>query len=136
LLRLAEHYGWCPAGTRANEAMIRSFFEESQLEGEALDAAVAREVQDWPGDYTTNDGQIVDRADAEAMACALTRALPDVPVMQTDPTRTEVDLGKGLRFPVPDLRVFSNALAVFSGSGRTYLEEFIDFCRGGEFVIA
>ncbi len=54
-LRLAERYGWQPAGTRN---------EDSEL---------------WAGSYFSRSEQLVMSNDAAALAHALEEALPDVP---------------------------------------------------------
>jgi hypothetical protein len=61
LLRVAERYGWQPAGTVLAE-------DELQF----MPGGV------WSGRYTTNDFQAVTAADAEQLAAALKRALPDI----------------------------------------------------------
>src|SRR5206468_127549 len=62
LLRLAEHYGWRPSGTTLPNS------ELAWMPGGR-----------WNGNYTTNDGQTVTTADANALASALEKAVQDIP---------------------------------------------------------
>jgi hypothetical protein len=55
-LRLAEEYGWNPAGSVPPEGV---------------------QASEWDGGYDSNDGQRVTREDAAAMAAALERVLTD-----------------------------------------------------------
>ena len=77
-LRLAERYGWQPAGTRLEDA------------------------EEWTeGDYFTRGQQLVVAEDAAALASALAEALPDIPrhnAMET--LRTELGM-------LPDVVWFS-----------------------------
>jgi hypothetical protein len=116
VLDLAHDYGgWVPAGTQAPQ-----FDDEPPW-------------HDWSGTYFSNDRQLVTAEDARNLADALERALSDVPREKTWVTKVlrTVD-GREFEGMPDDL----NPLEHFSGpDGRRYLEEFIRFCRAGEFVI-
>jgi hypothetical protein len=63
LLKLAQAYGWKPAGTRL-------------YIGDGKDI---KRVIEWDGNYLDMAGQIVMDEDAASLADALDRALPDIP---------------------------------------------------------
>ena len=79
LLMLASVHGWRGRGTLPNHEMILHQLAGTGLSAEALEAEVERVAAEWPGHYFSNDFQIVDAADAGAMADALERAIPHMP---------------------------------------------------------
>ena len=123
LLRLAQSYGWAPAGTVLDEPDV-----------------------DWSGGYHTNDWQRVTADDARNLADALSRALHNLP---SDDKRQSVTV----RFELPrafhdlptnpvidgialeDMERLT-PLEWFGGDkGRECVQKYLDFCRAGEFVI-
>lgn len=105
LLTLAQYYGWQPEGTQAPE-----YFSDPAY---AITTA-------WDGSYSWNDGQRVTESDAAALAVALESALPFVAEQ------------KNYTDEMP--RSAISITDIFSGE-RGYLQEVIDFCRAGEFII-
>jgi|SRR5215813_3761197 len=110
LLRLAQTYGWMPAGTLLDEPNV-----------------------DWNGGYQTNDWQLVTADDARNLADALSRALPSLPADDhamrdvTDPVTGTIALEDIERLKPRDW---------FGGDeGRETVQKYIDFCSAGEFVI-
>lgn len=123
LLRLAQTYGWVPAGTVLDEPNV-----------------------DWNGGYQTNDWQRVTTDDASNLADALSRALPDLP---SDEKRRSVAVPVELPpefhnlptnpvfdcFSLEDMERLT-PLDWFGGDdGRKSVQKYIDFCRAGEFAI-
>ena len=87
LLQLAHDYGWKPQGTTASSRCL-----------EASDRV-------WNGNYTSNDGQIVEAEDARAMAEALRRALRDFP---EKPPRSDGLFESADRLPAASARLSSS----------------------------
>lgn len=123
ILRLAQHYGWVPAGTILDEPS-----------------------ENWNGGYQTNDWQRVTASDARNLADALSRALPDLPA--TDKLRNvsvPVELPPEFHNlptnPIIDCVALEDMEHLtphdwFGGDdGRQTVQKYIDFCRSGEFVI-
>jgi hypothetical protein len=123
LLRLAQSYGWVPAGTVLDEPNV-----------------------DWNGGYQTNDWQRVTADDAHNLADALARALGDLPA--DDKLRSVtvlIELPPAFHNlptnPVIDTIALEDMerltpLDWFGGDeGRKSVQKYIDFCRAGEFVI-
>jgi hypothetical protein len=165
VLVLADLYGWLRKGTTLEDDV------------------------NWSGTYYTNDGQVVSVEDANELANALERALPDVPREETVPRaqvwmsmeyhlkrasldkikryeitayNNRVDREGGEKLPdnalvltlaeylesreTPDILLLDRdndewewrpaPIDVFSGEdGRSYIVEFIEFCRLGAFRI-
>jgi hypothetical protein len=106
LLNLGMMYGWEPAGTQA---------PDPDLCYEGIGPAHWDE-----SDYCSNTGQLVTDEDANALADALERALPDIPEHHVT-----VDIENVESMPVE----------WFSGDGKNRLMEMIAFLREGEFEI-
>ena len=123
LLRLAQAYGWVPAGTVLDDSNI-----------------------DWNGSYQTNDRQRVTTNDARNLADALSRALRDLPADDKRRSVTvSVELPRAFH-NLPDNPIIDSIaledierltpLDWFGGDeGRKSVQKYIDFCRAGEFVI-
>jgi hypothetical protein len=79
VLRTAADYGWRPRGTLPNRAMIALQLEGRDLSDDELAAEVERHAGRWNGSYLYTEYQIVEDADAEALADALERALASEP---------------------------------------------------------
>jgi hypothetical protein len=135
LLELAMLYGWRPMGT----------CPPPHLDFQKLNA-------DWLGRYFTNDGQIVSRVDAFALADSLEKSLDEIPKdnikidwnarFWTD----EDDLPEWLtpdekEFIQDELEFeFLDILGVhpfefFAGDAKHDLISFIRFCKLGSFII-
>src|SRR4051794_15663787 len=109
LLRLAEKYGWQPAGTQM-------FVEEIPF---LID-------RHWHGGYDSNDYQIVGEEDARNLADALERAIPDIPEEDVlSPIREE---SGGIRI-APDPPEVSDRDWFCGAESKTYLQDFIRYCR-------
>jgi hypothetical protein len=110
ILWIAQCYGWQPAGT----APPKDFATEA--------GSCRRRSVNWDGVYFPPDGQEIKVEDAEALATALERALPDIPNRETnerpDPAWFE-DL------PMPGV----NCLGAFKGVRKEILSAFIGHCR-------
>lgn len=124
LRRLAQSYGWVPAGTVLDEPDV-----------------------DWNGGYQTNDWQRVTADDARNLADALSRALRDLPA-DDDKRRSvtiQVELPPAFHSlpanPVMDSIALEDMerltpLDWFGGDeGRKTVQKYIDFIGAGEFVI-
>ena len=123
LLRLAQSYGWVPAGTVLDEPNVG-----------------------WNGGYQTNDWQRVTADDACNLADALLRALHDLPADDkrrsgTIPVELPRDFHNLPTNPVIDCIALEDMERLtprdwFGGNeGRECVQKYIDFCRAGEFVI-
>ena len=116
LLRLAEQYGWRPAGTTLPREELK------WMPGGK-----------WDGRYTSNDGQAVTAADARNLAEALDRALRDIP---------SEDVIAQYRAPSGGIQILPNPPAIsdldwFCGNEtRARIREFISYCYAGEFRIS
>ncbi|HLO28436.1 MAG TPA: hypothetical protein VK249_04840 [Anaerolineales bacterium] len=98
-------YGWQPQGTRPP-----SITELHDLN-----------IEDWDGNYLTNDGQIVAAEDALSLAIALEKSLDDIPDFNLD--YYLLDLNK------------VNPFEYFAGDRKRELADFIKFCQLGSFII-
>ncbi len=128
-LELAQLYGWQPRGTRLP----------------ALDC------MGWLGSYSTNDGQTLLPEDAFLLACALEKALPDIP--ETNPKFdwnpqlwVDDDLPEWLS---PEEKEYveeelqdglldvkgTSPLQFFAGDEKQSLKHFVRFCKLGSFAI-
>ena len=133
-LKLACWYGWQPLGTRPPAA----------YNFRLLNA-------DWDGTYLTNDGQMVTREDAFALANALERSLDDISDINTkqdwDPKFWAEDdlpewlspaeraiIEEGLQSHSHDVMEV-HPFEFFAGAEKRHLKEFIRFCRLGSFSI-
>jgi hypothetical protein len=123
LLRLAETYGWIPAGTILDDPHEK-----------------------WNGGYQTNDHQRVTADDARNLAGALSRALPDLPGDEKRRSMTNyVELPSTYHnsptnpviegISLEDMESLT-PLEWFGGEkGQESLNKYIEFLRNGEFVI-
>jgi len=116
LLRLAERYGWKPAGTTLSEAELKWMPDGK-----------------WDGNYTTNGGQTVAPTDARSLAEALDRAVRDIPSQ---------DVIAQHRAPSGGIQILPNPPAIsdlhwFCGDEtKAKIREFIAYCYAGEFQIS
>jgi hypothetical protein len=110
---LAEDFGWRPLGTKPPP----DWDAEHEVIGE------------WPGDYTTNDGQLVTAQDASALGAALQAALAS-----GDFERRIRDLHRGAEEQIqsPGCTV---TLPVDVSDCRKSIEDFVGFCTKGGFRI-
>jgi len=127
-------YGWKPQGTRP----------PSTIEFHKLNA-------DWNGTYWTNDGQLVKREDALALAQALQKSLDDIPDVNAEmdwnpkfwfeddfpdwlsPSEKEI-IEEGLNDDLLDI-MGTHPFEYFAGDQKRQLTEIIRFCRLGSFMI-
>lgn len=135
LLLLAHRYGWKPAGTTLSEEFLRAEMKGGKLKGRSLDEAIATAKTAWQGTYFSNDLQCVSDEDAIGIADALSRAFPDLPEAEQELKMTVLEHPDGGSLTYPDLKCDATVMAVFSGANRTYVKEFIAFCRRGGFCI-
>jgi hypothetical protein len=129
-LKLAELYGWEPAGTEAPK-------RDDPDEAEDPEDEEWEEVERvWGGGYCTNDGQWVSSEDAENLADALESALPDIPGHDALENKTREIMTKEGPMRVIPAGADVNPLESFSGpTQKAYLRKFIEFCRAGGFNI-
>jgi hypothetical protein len=115
-LELSRIAGWQPAGTR-------------RTNGGSDSAPYAAPPQlSWLIQYTTSDGQMVDKSDAVRLADALERAATDCDQLVNDYQQGRID--------APPLRTPGNGFAWFcTKSGREHLRALAEFCRRGSFRI-
>lgn len=143
LLRLAWDYGWRPRGTLPPE----HWAEGVQPAGiprsrEAAVAASARPpgaTRPWnPADYVSCRGQRVKAEDASGLAEALGAVLDDLP--NHDPLAGEA-VRRVRASGFPPVLYFEgeqrqvNTFEQFGGPNKSGLVAFVEFCRGGSFVI-
>ncbi len=143
VVELAEDNGWRPAGTVWDEPPEEPIIFGSGGDQEDYERAVR--VDRFLTDYFNNDGQMVTDEDAEALAAALERSLPDIPdhdaIGHKDkrkawPRRIAEwnQLMPGPE-PSPAREETISAHEWFSGERKQRLVEFIAFCRAGGFNI-
>ena len=143
VVELAEDNGWKPAGTVFDEPPAEPIIFGCGDDPEAHERA-EREDR-FLRDYFSNDGQMVTDEDAEALAAALERSLPDIPdhdaIGHKDkrnvlPRRIAkfIHIMPGLE-PSPAPEETISAQEWFSGERKQRLVEFIAFCRAGGFNI-
>jgi len=110
LLILANQHGWEPQGT----------------------VVPAHRGSNWAGNYLSNDGQVVSEHDARMLGLALERSLDDIP--DQDVTAHKIKPVEGFTGLHVDDDI--SPVEYFSGANsKTYLREFIVFCKTGEFRI-
>jgi hypothetical protein len=115
LLRMAERYGWQSAGTHLSEDLLQDMPDGV-----------------WHGGYTSNDGQSVIASDADQLAGALERALPDIPDADVlAPHR----IGQGEIVLAPDGPEIDDVDWFCGVECKNRIREFIRYCRAGEFTI-
>jgi hypothetical protein len=145
VLRLAQQYGWEPAGTEAPDVQVRD--EKGNIDRE-MTAQYTWAPDDWDAaNYFTNDFQRVTDQDAASIADALERGLDDIPDFDTgektreytpdDPPahptiRALVEAGMG---PVIGPDDSLSPAEFFSGHGKQKVKDFVAFCRAGGFLI-
>ena len=124
LLKLAYEYGWEPAGTELLLADV--VYVNGKVDYEATERFNApRKDYDWDGSYFGSDFQFVTDEDAANIADALERAIDDIPNQQAYTRRD-----------IRGDRIYSmSPKAYFSGADKQRVETFIEFCRGGGFMI-
>jgi hypothetical protein len=115
---LAVQYGWQPAGTIVYELEPIP----GDVSGRQLQAS-NRPIEDWCGTYDSNDYQTVTADDAANLANAIERALAELPSEKSESYQTPER--------ADDVIDFVAALAGWND----YLTKFVEFCRGGKFVI-
>ena len=116
ILWLAEIYGWKPRGTTPpNEYAVAAGIWKGKPE-------------DWDGSYFPAVGQEIVEADAEELAWALERALPDIPETPRSEQEDPKQQGpSGWFADVP--RGGVNCLQAFAGARKEMLRAFIIHCR-------
>ena len=137
LLRLATDYGWTPEGTD-----IPPWYSGSERK-----EIIAR-MPDYYKNYTGNDGQVITATDAVKIANALKISLNDIPDFEVDEniTNTNVvisdDCSEDERLTqmaenfITNLNSNVDPLVYFSGAiQKAYIQEFIEFCEKGAFII-
>ena len=116
VLFLAELYGWEPKGTVMTE--------DNLTWAGLIDTAYIQEhIKSWDGSYCSNDFQTVEEEDALNLAHALMNALKELPDEKSYLDNYSIYTREGV------VNSFSSL------EGKKYLEEFIQFCRDGEFMI-
>jgi hypothetical protein len=125
LLALAHIYGWQPAGT------------DQPLMWQD-DADTGR----WSGGYDHYLGEQVRDEDAQALADALERALPDLPdvtmpdrVFETEMEEIDREGQISISYYIIEPNTALNLFEVFGGQYKQELMAFINFCRQGGFQI-
>ena len=116
VLILAQYFGWKPMGTVMPEGNAKLLFGDWRSNEES----VQEFIKSWEGGYNSNDFQLVVKEDALNLAHALMKAMEVLP--------DEVN----------DMEYFSKdgAIDYFSGKAwKNRLNEFIQFCKNGEFDI-
>ena len=115
LLRLAERYGWRPAGTTLSEAELK-WMPDGR----------------WNGNYTTNDGQTVSASDARSLGDALNCAVRDIP--SEDVIAQHRAASGGIQI-LPNPPAISDLDWFCGDQTRAKIREFISYCYSGEFQI-
>ena len=123
LLALGMMYGWVPRGT---------------LPPNSWDSR-----RPWnPRNYTTNDGQTVTRQDALSFSIAIESSLPQLKEttvghqsQQAIPFEKAIEQRRQMLEKLASTNEKNPALAGFSQKSETFLLEFINFCRLGQFNI-
>lgn len=155
VLNLAIQYGWKQMGTippenwrkaRENEGKEAwSGDYETQCTWKPGDAfspedSVVEEKQEeaWSGEYEMFGGQVVQAADAQALADAIARAIAD-PALRLKVAKLRTNFRRMVRSFIGNK---NTDLAEAFGPGfddpqeyRNLLTQFTDFCRAGEFRI-
>lgn len=147
VLDMANLNGWIPAKTRPpewpvdedeyNRMVARSsgrveFFALEDDEGEEVFTGYLYPPGRWHGGYLTAERQRVTAEDARHMAEVLEEVLEEVPRKdQYDPFFPDNNEERIHQVAAEDVS-FDDW---FSGPAREYLEQFIEFCRAGEFII-
>jgi hypothetical protein len=116
LLILAHYFGWEPMGTVPSEIMTEYYLGGKNSNEEA----VQEYIKNWGSHYNYNDFQIVVKEDAINLAHALMNALEGLPNEGNDLEYFSKD---------PIIDDFS------SDEWKNTLNEFILFCKNGEFLI-
>jgi hypothetical protein len=150
LIDLALQYGWEPAGASAPDDLAEPI-GEGEVEFVERSLGLDKLPSDHPlvvewrnymfesadpaiDSYFNNAGYLVTATDAQALADALERALPDVPAHDALGHKTvELKSAPGERllpFGTP-----VNPFEWFSGKNRERLKDFITFCQKGGFEI-
>jgi hypothetical protein len=111
LLNLAIIYGWEKEGTR-------------RPKGYGL-------FKKWPGNYDSNEGQVVTHKDSESIAAALQRAIQDPNL--DDETAT---LAKGLQETIEEAVGGPLGYEISEEIDHDIIRGLISFCREGSFEIA
>lgn len=141
VMQLAVRYGWEPMGTTIPELSADIIRENDIPESEVQRHNTF--VIDWCGDYSSNDGQIVNAKDAAAFAEALEKSLDDIPDHKIRAPGEGEDGTTSIADPLwqkhrDAIRAGSIPALVVTFSGKDSkrrLIKFIKFLRGGEFSI-
>ena len=156
-LFLADMHGWAPEGTHAPRFDANGDIAGEEYERHDLDWRQSLTLED---SYLTNAYAVVTADDAKSLADSLERALPRLPEEDRAPVDTEgkaradqlmqeaVESGDSNAWAVADLAsVLTRRIPLdtvppdelpfvyFSGPRKRKIEEFITFCRQGEFQI-
>ncbi len=115
LLRLAERYGWRPAGTLMPADELQYFTDGR-----------------WDGGYLTNDDQVVTAEDAGGLADALDVAVRDIP--DDDVLAPYREEGGGIRI-APDPPEIDDRDWFCGSESKEYIRAFIGYCCAGAFRI-
>jgi len=110
--KLAENFGWQPSGT---------------LPPVSWDAEIEK-VGEWPGHYTSNDGQLVTAQDALALGAALEAALASD---EFEPRIRGLFRGTMAQLRSTGLSVTDDETNV--SEWRKSIEDFVRFCAKGGF---
>ena len=124
-------------GFRINNAAWRKLFAVAELHGwEPMGTARPRHSEDgdpddWPSCYFSNAGQVMIAEDALALAQALERALPNIPVEDKLAGVTNPKYGG-----IPDtVAVYIPVEHWLSGDNREIVRKAAEFFRAGECTI-
>ena len=115
LLRVARSHGWEPAGTSLGEE------ELAEIPGGV-----------WSRGYLSNDFQVVAREDAERLAAALERALPDIPDADVLISHWSEEGGIVI---APGEPVIEDREWFCGTETKGRIRAFIQYCRAGAFSI-
>lgn len=144
-LSLAEAYGWAPSGTKVNTDLASLSSSTMPDPDPAVEDGIAGESTQWNGNYSLNAGQIVEAADALAMADALERALSALPEIRLPPRPIRP---AELQNPYPTEEEWREIIEDMEGKDavraqtrgltaweREIIQDVVQLCRDGEFII-
>lgn len=113
-LILAEQFGWIPEGTKRPKSYGIS--------------------KKWPGNYDSNEGQIVSSSDAEKLSIAIGSAL-NSPALESKAKEVGLIIENEIKQVFGELFNDYEIQIDINDEFRSYYTEFIKFCKKGGFTI-
>lgn len=113
-LILAERFGWIPEGTKKPKGF--GFFKK------------------WPGNYDSNEGQCVSTFDSNKLADSIETALKS-DVLEEQAKKVSSIIEESIRTALGELRKGYEVNIDIDNDFLAYYQNFISFCRKGEFQI-